>query len=235
MREEYYARPRAFSSVQENALLRSVYNWMVLGLFISGAVAYLASHSAAIQQILFGNSIMIWILLLGELGLVFGISGGIQRMSAATASWLFLLFSFLNGLTLSSIFIIYTSASLTSTFVVTGLTFGLTSFYGYVTKTNLTSIGNYLFMALIGIIIATIVNIFLRSSTLDLIVSYLGVIIFVGLTAYDTQKIRRLGENMSNSNSEQFGKMAVLGALALYLDFINLFLMFLRFFGRGRE
>ncbi len=235
MREEYYARPRAFSSVQENALLRSVYNWMVLGLFISGAVAYLASHSAAIQQILFGNSIMIWILLLGELGLVFGISGGIQRMSAATASWLFLLFSFLNGLTLSSIFIIYTSASLTSTFVVTGLTFGVTSFYGYVTKTNLTSIGNYLFMALIGIIIATIVNIFLRSSTLDLIVSYLGVIIFVGLTAYDTQKIRRLGENMSNSNSEQFGKMAVLGALALYLDFINLFLMFLRFFGRGRE
>ena len=234
MQKEIYA-PGAMGRVQENALLRSVYNWMVLGLFISGAVAYLASHSAAIQQILFGNSIMIWILLLGELGLVFGISGGIQRMSAATASWLFLLFSLLNGLTLSSIFIIYTSASLTSTFVVTGLTFGVTSFYGYVTKTDLTSIGNYLFMALIGIILATVVNIFLRSSTLDLIVSYLGVIIFVGLTAYDTQKIRRLGENMSNSNSEQFGKMAVLGALALYLDFINLFLMFLRFFGRGRE
>lgn len=234
MHKEIYA-PAAMGRVQENALLRSVYNWMVLGLFISSAVAYLASHSVAIQQILFGNSVVIWILLLGELGLVFAISGGIQRMSAATASWLFLSFSFLNGLTLSSIFIIYTSASLTTTFVVTGLTFGLTSFYGYVTKTDLTSIGNYLFMALIGIIIATIVNIFLRSSTLDLIVSYLGVIIFVGLTAYDTQKIRRLGENMSNSNSEQFGKMAVIGALALYLDFINLFLMFLRFFGRGRE
>jgi len=160
MYEGSCVQPRAMSTVQENALLRSVYNWMLLGLFISGAVAYLTAHSAGLQQLIFGNSIMIWVLFLGELGLVFAISGGISRMSASTASWLFLLFSLISGLTLSSIFLIYTSSSLAATFFITGLTLGATSFYGFVTKTNLSSIGNYLFMGLIRIIIASVVNIF---------------------------------------------------------------------------
>ncbi len=235
MQGNYYAQPRVLSRVQENTLLRSVYNWMVLGLFISGAVAYLTAHSAGMQQLIFGNSAVIWILLLGELGLVFGISGGINRMSASTASWLFLLFSLLNGLTLSSVFLIYTSASLATTFFITGLTFGLTSLYGYATKTDLTSIGNYLMMGLIGIIVASVVNIFMKNSTLDLLISYIGILIFVGLTAYDTQKIRRMGENMAGVGHEQFGKIAILGALALYLDFVNLFLMLLRIFGRSER
>ncbi len=233
MQERYFAQPRVLGRAQENTLLRSVYNWMVLGLFVSGGIAYLTAHSAGLQQIIFGNSFMIWVLFLGELGLVFGISGGIHRMSAATASWLFLLFSFINGLTLSSIFLVYTSASLATTFFITGFTFGLTSLYGYATQTNLSSIGNYLFMGLIGIIVATTVNIFLRNSMLDLVISYIGILIFVGLTAYDTQKIRRMGENMAGADSESLGKMAILGALALYLDFVNLFLMLLRIFGRS--
>ena len=225
----------ALTKVQENSLLRSVYNWMMLGLFVSGVTAYFASHSPSIQQIIFGNSVLVWLLFIVELGLVFGISAGVNRMAASTASWLFLLFSFINGLTISSIFLIYTASSITTTFFVTGLTFGAMSAYGYFTKTDLTSWGKYLFMGLIGIIIATIANIFLRNSAVDWIVSYLGILIFVGLTAYDTQKIRRLGENMGAADSEQFGKMAVIGALALYLDFINLFLMFLQLFGRGRD
>lgn len=234
MQNNAYFAP-ALTKVQENSLLRSVYNWMMLGLFISGATAYFASASAGIQQAIYGNSFMIWILFIIELGLVIAISGGINRMTASTASWLFLLFSFINGLTLSSIFLIYTSASIASTFFITGLTFGAMSAYGYFTKTDLTSWGKYLFMALIGIIIAAVVNFFLHNPMMDWIISFIGIFIFVGLTAYDTQKIRRMGENMASADSEQFGKVAVIGALALYLDFINLFLMFLRFFGRGRD
>ena len=212
MYENYTVQPRVLTRVQENTLLRSVYNWMVLGLFISGGVAYLTAHSLGLQHLIFGNSFVIWILFLGELGLVFGISGGIHRMSAATASCLFLLFSFLNGLTLSSIFLVYTSASLSTTFFVTGLTFGLTSLYGYTTKANLSSIGHYLIMGLIGIIVASVVNIFMKNSVLDLVISYIGIVIFVGLTAYDTQKIRQMGERMTQADSEQLGKVAILGA-----------------------
>lgn len=229
----YYTR--SLSKIQENTLLRSVYNWMMLGLCISGFTAYFASNSLSMQQMIFGNSFTIWILFIAELGLVFAISGGINRMTASTASGLFLVFSFINGLTLSSIFLVYTSSSIASTFFVTGLTFGAMSAYGYFTKTDLTSWGKYLFMGLIGIIIASVVNIFLRNPAVDWLVSYIGVGIFVGLTAYDTQKIRRLGENMGAADSEQFGKIAVVGALSLYLDFINLFLMLLRIFGRGRD
>ncbi|GBE28376.1 inner membrane protein YbhL [bacterium BMS3Bbin03] len=234
MREGYVTQP-VLTAANENALLRSVYNWMMLGLLISGVVAYLAANSAGLQQILFGNSVVIWILLLGELGLVFAISGGVRTMSVSAASSLFLVFSIVNGLTISSIFLIYTSSSITTTFLAAGLTFGATSFYGYVTKTNLSSLGKYLFMGLIGIIIASVANFFMRSSAISWLVSYLGIIIFVGLTAYDTQKIRRLGERITNPSEEQFGKIAIVGALALYLDFINLFLLFLMLFGRGRD
>ncbi|HDH12002.1 MAG TPA: Bax inhibitor-1/YccA family protein [Nitrospirae bacterium] len=215
--------------------MRSVYNWMMLGLCISGFTAYFAGNSSGVRQMIFGNSFTIWILFIAELGLVFAISGGINRMTASTASGLFLMFSFINGLTLSSIFLVYTSSSIASTFFITGLTFGAMSAYGYFTKTDLTSWGKYLFMALIGVIIASVVNMFLHNPAVDWLVSYIGIIVFVGLTAYDTQKIRRLGENMGAADSEQFAKIAVVGALALYLDFINLFLMLLRLFGRGRD
>ena len=234
MSEEVYYQ-RSLSKTQENTLLRSVYNWMMLGLCISGFTAYFASNNLSMQQMIFGNSFTIWILFIVELGLVFAISGGTDRMTASTASGLFLLFSFINGLTLSSIFLVYTSSSIASTFFVTGLTFGAMSAYGYFTKTDLTSWGKYLFMGLIGIIIASVVNMFLHNPAVDWLVSYIGVGIFVGLTAYDTQKIRRMGENMGEADSEQFSKIAVVGALTLYLDFINLFLMLLRIFGRGKD
>ena len=223
------------TKIQENTLMRSVYNWMMLGLFISGITAFLVSNSASIQRAIFGNSYMIWILFILEIGLVIAISSGINRMTASMASGMFLIFSFVNGLTLSSILLVYTSSSIAGTFFITGLTFGTMSVYGYYTKTDLTSWGHFFFMGLIGIIIASVVNFFLHNPMLDWIISVIGIFIFVGLTAYDTQKIRRLGERMSSSDGEQFGKLAVVGALSLYLDFINLFLMFLRLFGRGRD
>ncbi len=230
-----YAYPsmgNALTKAEQNRLLRSVYNWMTLGLFISGLTALWVAASPTVQQLIFGNSITVWILFLAELGLVFTLSGAIQRLSSGTAATLFLVFSFINGLTLSSIFLIYTMSSIASTFFITGLTFGVTSFYGYVTKTDLTSLGKYLFMALIGLVIASVVNIFMHSSTLNWIVSFAGIIIFTGLTAWDTQKIKRLGEQMYDRNSENFKKLAILGSLTLYLDFINLFLFMLNFMGR---
>lgn len=225
----------SLTKIQENALIRSVYNWMMLGLSISGLTAFLTSTSPGIQQLIFGNPYMIWVLFIVEIGLVIAISSGMQRMTASTAAGLFLLFSFVNGATLSSVFIIYSSTSIAGTFFITGLTFGAMSVYGYYTKTDLTSWGQFLFMGLIGIIIASVVNFFLHNPMIDWIVSFIGIFIFVGLTAYDTQKIRRIGENMAADDSEGFGKFAVIGALSLYLDFINLFLMLLRFFGRGRD
>lgn len=226
----------AFDVAKQNVLLRSVYNKMMVGLFISGAIAYMAANSLAMRQILFGNGITMWILFFAELGLVFAISGAVRSMTASTAYMLFIAFSAINGLTLSSIFLIYTSSSISGTFFITGLTFGATSYYGYITKTDLTSWGKYLFMGLIGIIIASVVNMFIHSSGINWIISYLGVAVFVGLSAYDTQKIRRMGESMNvGEDDEQLKRLSVIGALTLYLDFINLFLMLLRFFGSRRN
>ncbi len=218
----------------ENVLLRSVYNWMALGLLISGITAYGTTNSPWLLNLIFGNSAVFFILILVELGLVIGISGAIQRLSASTASGLFLLFSFINGLTLSAVLLVYTASSIFQTFLVTSLMFGAMSAYGYFTRSDLSSWGRYLFMGLIGIIIASVVNIFLANSSMDWIISFLGVIIFTGLTAYDTQKIKRMGEEMIGADGERIGKVAILGALALYLDFVNLFLMLLRFMGRRR-
>ncbi len=225
-----------FDVAKQNVLLRTVYNKMMVGLFISGAIAYIAANSIAMRQILFGNGITIWVLFFIELGLVFAISGAVKSMTSSTAYMLFIAFSAINGLTLSSVFLIYTASSISSTFFITGLTFGATSYYGYITKTDLTSWGKYLFMGLIGIIIASVVNMFLHSSGINWIISYLGVVIFVGLSAYDTQKIRRMGESMNvGEDDEQLKRLSVIGALTLYLDFINLFLILLRFFGNRRD
>ncbi len=234
MQQDPFYQP-SLSITRQNALVRAVYNWMMIGLLISAVTAYFSSHSAFILNLVFGNSFVLILLIIGELGMVYAISGGIRSMSASTASTLFMLFSFVNGLTLSSILLTYTYESITTTFLVTALTFGATSLYGYVTKTNLTSLGGILFMGLIGVIIASVVNIFVHSSALGWIITYIGILVFVGLTAYDTQKIRRLGEQIGPADGERYGRMAIIGALMLYLDFINLFLLLLRIFGGGRR
>jgi len=223
------------TAVQENTLLRSVYNFMMMGLAISGVTAWMTSNSPFILNLIFGNSLVFFGLIIAELVMVWKISRSIQTsMSASTASTMFLLFSFINGLTLASVFIMYTAESITATFFVTAVTFGATSLYGYVTKTDLSSIGNYLFMALIGLIVASLVNMFLQSSAMGWIITYAGILIFVGLTAYDTQKIKVLGQTIGTADGERFGKIAIMGALSLYLDFVNLFLLLLRVLGNRR-
>ena len=171
-----------------------------------------------------------WVLLIAEFGLVFAISGAINRLSSVAATGLFYLFAVINGLMLCTIFLVYSPAAITKTFFITAGTFGAMSIYGYTTSSDLSKIGSYLFMALIGLIIASLVNIFVHSSTLDWIVSIVGVLIFVGLTAWDTQQVKRMAEI---APAEAAGKLATIGALSLYLDFINLFLYLLRIFGNS--
>ncbi len=219
---------------RRNDLLRAVYFWMMIGLLVSAVTAFVAASSPAVQSALFGNPYMIWFLIAVELGLVIVISAAINKISVPTARILFLLFSFVDGLTLSVIFLAYTEASIAATFLIAALTFGVMSLYGYFTDTDLSSAGKFLFMGLIGIIIAIVVNFFLKSPTVDWVVSAIGIIIFVGLTAYDTQKIRQLGEERASEEGDQPARLAILGALSLYLDLINLFIMMLQFTGNRR-
>ena len=219
---------------RRNDLLRAVYFWMMIGLLVSAVTAFVAASSPAVQLALFGNPYMIWFLIAVELGLVIVISAAINKISVPTARILFLLFSFVDGLTLSVIFLAYTEASIAATFLIAALTFGVMSLYGYFTDTDLSSAGKFLFMGLIGIIIAIVVNFFLKSPTVDWVVSAIGIIIFVGLTAYDTQKIRQLGEERASEEGDQPARLAILGALSLYLDLINLFIMMLQFTGNRR-
>jgi FtsH-binding integral membrane protein len=232
--KEPFVSVKPLSVTEQNALLRSVYNWMMIGLFVSGALAFWVTTNERAMELLFGNSWAMFVLIIVELGLVVRLTRSLDKITASNAAVMFLTFSAVNGLTLSSVFLIYTMSSIFSTFLVTGLTFGVTSLFGYSTKRDLTSMGHYLFMALIGLIIAVVVNLFMQSSTFDLLISGAGVIIFVGLTAWDTQKIKRMGEQVDRTAGEAFGKIAIVGALALYLDFINLFLMLLRFMGDRR-
>ncbi|GJM63783.1 Bax inhibitor-1/YccA family protein [Persicobacter diffluens] len=213
------------------AFMQKVYLWMSMGLVLTAVLAYFVAGSDAMHTLLYSNSMTIWILLLAELGLVFAISGAINKMSSTTAKGLFLLYAALNGITLSSIFLVYELPSIASTFFVTAGTFGLMSVYGYVTKKDLSSWGSILMMGLIGIILASVVNIFIGSSMMGLIISAVGVLIFTGLVAYDTQKLKMIAGDAMRMGEEQVGKVAILGALSLYLDFINLFLMLLRFLG----
>lgn len=215
-------------------LMRKVYIWMTLALVITAVTAYGVATSPALMTTIFTNKILFWGLIIAELALVWGISGAINRLSLATATLMFIAYSVINGATLSVIFAAFSTTAIVKTFIVTAGTFGAMSLVGYFTKKDLTSMGKLLFMALIGIIIATIVNMFIASSGLDLIISYLGVLIFVGLTAYDTQKIKHM-LSMAPDASEQMQKYALLGSLTLYLDFINLFLYLLRIFGSNRN
>ncbi len=214
--------------------LAKVFNWMALGLGITGVVAYFTASTTLARTII--SSPLFFILVIAELGMVFFLSARINKIQAGTASGLFIGYSILNGLTLSVIFLTYTRSSIAGTFFITAGMFGAMAVYGLVTKRDLSGLGSFLFMGLIGIIIASVVNFFMKSSSLDLTISFLGVLIFTGLTAYDVQKIKNMGEQgIMASGEEVVRKGAIMGALALYLDFINLFLMLLRFFGGNRN
>lgn len=214
--------------------IAKVYGWMSLALIITAITALYTASSPALIQLIFGNQLVFWALILGELGLVIWLSAGVARMSAQTATLVFLGYAALNGLTLAAIFLIYTPISIVSTFLITAGTFGAMSLYGYYTKRDLTSMGNLLMMALLGLIIASVVNLFWSNSTLYWITTYAGVLIFVGLVAYDTQKIKEMNI-IGNEGTDEDRKEAIAGALALYLDFINLFLYLLRIFGSRRD
>lgn len=227
---------RSRTAVLVNDFVRSVYNWMCVGLALTGFVALYVASNETVLQIIFGNRLVFFGLIIAELALVFSISGMVHRMSASTATALFIIYAALNGATLSFIFIVYAQASIVSTFFVCSGTFLACSIYGWKTQKDLTSWGGFLTMGLMGIIIASLVNMFIRSSAMGMIVSYIGVILFVGLTAYDTQKLRNMAVSQpAGLDGAVIRKGAILGALSLYLDFINLFLMLLRIFGGSRE
>jgi len=226
------------------AYMLKVYNYMATGILLTGIIALLTfkmsvvtNDSGAIVGLTqIGNALYLsglkWVVMLAPLGVVFYMSFGIKKMSASKAQTTFWVFASLMGLSLSSILLIYTGLSVTRVFFICSATFGAMSIYGYTTKRDLTKLGSFLMMGLIGIIIASVVNIFLKSSMMYFVISILGVLIFVGLTAYDTQKIKNMYQ--SSDTGELMGKKAVMGALTLYLDFINLFIMLLRLFGQRR-
>lgn len=224
-------RPFLYSQDKEavfSNFMQRVYQWMAIGLALTGlAAAVTLGNRSLLSFLLHGG---MWVLFIAELGLVFWLSASIQKISAQAAMIGFLAYSVLNGMTLSSIFLVYTAASISSTFFITAMTFAGISVYGWVTKQDLTSVGSFCAMALWGVIIASIVNIFFHAPAFDLILSYVGVAVFIGLTAYDTQKLKAIHQNMENAPEQ----LAVFGALMLYLDFINMFIFLLRIFGRRR-
>jgi hypothetical protein len=227
-----YANERQWDvSAAFPALMRKVYVWMTLALAITGFTAFGVATSPGILQAIFSNSVIFWALVIAEFALVIGVSAAINRLSLTTATLMFVLYSVLNGVLLSSIFVVYTATSIATVFFITAGTFGAMALIGYTTKADLSSMGKYMFMALIGLIIATVVNLFLKSSGLEMIISYVGVLVFVGLTAWDSQKIKQMLLQAPDAG-EAAQKIALLGALSLYLDFINLFLYLLRIFGK---
>ena len=215
------------------ALMRKVYVWITLALVITGFTAYGVATSPGILQMIFANQIVFWGLIIAEFALVIGLSAAINRLSLTTATLMFVIYSVINGATLSCIFLLYTMSSIASVFFITAATFGVMSLIGIVTKTDLSGMGKMLLMALIGLVIATVVNMFMKSSGLAMIINYIGVLVFVGLTAYDTQKIKQMLYMAPSDESGQ--KLALLGALSLYLDFVNLFLYLLRILGSRKE
>ncbi|AOY58966.1 MULTISPECIES: Bax inhibitor-1/YccA family protein [Desulfococcus] len=231
-----YTHERALPQVRVNSFIQSVYNWMAVGLGLTGITAFMVANSPAMMQLIFGNRLLFFGLIIAELVLVFSISARVGKMQASTATALFILYAVLNGLTLSVIFLAYTASSITSTFFICAGTFLACSIYGMMTKRDLTSMGGFLMMGLIGIIIASVVNMFVQSSGMAMVISYIGVLVFVGLTAYDTQKLKHMAMTQPDGlDGAVLRKGAILGALSLYLDFINLFLMLLRIFGGSRD
>ena len=228
--------------VAARSFMNRIYNWMAVGLALTGVIAYgISEYMMANQPRLsasgeFTGGSILWsptamlVLILLEFGLVIWISAGINKMSAGMASGLFLLYAAINGVTLAPIFLVYTQGSIATTFFACAGTFLVTSIFGYVTRMDLSGLGGLCMMGLFGIIIASLINFFTQSEGLDIIITYIGVFVFIGLTAWDTQKLRQLG-GITGPDSVTLSKYVILGALTLYLDFINLFLMLLRLFG----
>jgi hypothetical protein len=233
MEDQAVYRGESAAIARAEAFFPKVYNWMATGLGVSAVVALLTVHSRTMLQLVFGNRMVFYGLLIAELLLFITLSGAVQRLRAAPATGFFLLYSALSGVTLASVFLLYTRSSIASTFLVTAGTFGAMSLYGHVTRRDLTSWGSFLFMGLIGFLLASVVNIFLHSEMIYWVSTWCGILIFVGLTAYDTQKIKALARG-GFADDEVRHKAAILGALRLYLDFINLFLLLLRVLGRRR-
>ncbi|MGK2873557.1 MAG: Bax inhibitor-1/YccA family protein [Alphaproteobacteria bacterium] len=229
------ARTQSGAGVQIDAGLRDymlrVYNYMASGLALTGIIAYLGYRTDLYPQI--AGSPLIWVVMLAPLGVVFYLSARINSMSFSSAQTWFWIYAGLVGLSLSGIFYIYSGVSITRVFFITAGMFGAVSLYGYTTKRDLTGFGSFLFMGLIGVIIASVVNIFLASSALHFAISVIGVLVFTGLTAYDTQSIKQI--YYEGDGHEVAGKKSIMGALRLYLDFLNLFLMMLRLMGGNRS
>jgi FtsH-binding integral membrane protein len=224
--------PAVASAERVTAFLRKVYGWMCVGLGVTAAVAFGVASSPTLLQAIFGNKILFFGLMIAELGLVFYLSARVNKLAPATASGLFLLYSALNGATLSIILMAFTGTSIATTFVVTAGMFGALALYGSTTKRSLAGVGQFVFMGLIGLILASIVGFFVHSAALQFVISVVGVIVFTGLTAWDAQRLKAMAAAIPEG---QGGSYAVVGALSLYLDFINLFLFLLRFMGGRRD
>lgn len=224
--------PQSLSS-QVSQVMKRVYVKMTFALIVTALVALFCSNpTGPYISYVASHSWVMWVLVIAEFGILFGVQGAVRRMNPGVASLLFYLFAVINGLLMAPVFIVYTTASIVKTFFITAGTFGAMSIYGYFTDRDLSRIGSFLYMALWGLIIAIVVNLFFHSSTLEWIISIAGVLIFVGLTAWDTQQVKNLAQGMPGATD---GRLATLGALILYLDFVNLFLYLLRFFGDQRN
>ncbi len=230
-----YSKTRSSVSSVSGIFMSQVYRWMTIGLGVTALTAYAVAGSPRLVMAIMSNYAIMIALIVVQLGLVVALGAAIHKFSAGVATGIFLLYALLNGLTLSSIFIVYPIGSIANAFLTCTGMFLAMSVYGTVTKRDLTGMGSFMFMGLIGIIIASIVNIFLASSMLSFVISCVGVIVFTGLTAYDTQKLRQFGEAAPLDDATAIRRGAILGALTLYLDFINLFLMLLRLFGGNRD
>ena len=218
--------------VRVTAFLSKVYGWMFLGLLVTAGTAVAVASSPALIETIFGNRILFWILILAQLGVVLYLSVRVDKMAPATAAGLFLLYSAMVGVTSSVIFLVYTGTSIVSAFVITSGMFGAMAVFGTVTKKSLAGVGQFMFMGLIGLVIASIVNIFLLNDMLSFVISVVGVIVFTGLTAWDAQRLKEMAVSLPDG---RVGSYAVVGALSLYLDFINLFFFILRLFGGRRD
>jgi FtsH-binding integral membrane protein len=229
-----FAAPYASARMSEqvSGFLTAVYGWMGAGLVITATCAWLVASSPQLAATIYTNRPLFWVLVVAQLGIVFTLSARVDKLAPATASLLFVAYSALIGVTLSFVLLVYTGASVASTFLVVAMMFAALALYGTMTHRNLQGAGQFLFMGLIGIVLASLVNIFWQNDGLQFVISFIGVIVFTGLTAYDAQRLRAMALALPSGHT---GSYAVVGALALYLDFINLFLMMLRFMGHRRN
>jgi uncharacterized protein len=230
---QYKPVEASFATAETRKFLLHVYNWMAMGLALTGIVAYGVSTSETLLRFIVMNPFIFYGLIIAQFVVVIAMSVAINKMPSIVAVGAFFLYAFLTGLTFSILFLIYTDVSITYTFFICAAMFGSVSVFGYITKMNLTGVGTFMMMGLIGLIIASVVNIFLQNSMIDWMISYVGVLIFVGLTAWDTQKIKKMSQ-VTSFETEKGKKVAIMGALTLYLDFINMFLFLLRIMGNRK-